>query len=408
MEHAKALHGVVHPRPLPGVLKAAPMAGGLAEQRSSQALVIHLVGRVTEAVLSFLGPAVHAIAESGTPQVVVAIDDAASRDMVPRLPTSVDVMLVHDHANPVRRWSRLHGLVRSVIRRRSVAAVHLHGFLPSLLGALVVRRRGIPRIPLYFSPHASRTLVGSMRFVGAPLVWMLRPLSALSDQVGIANVESDARKLSALTGEAIELVESPVSDTFFDAQRHESRRPLLLSSGAARGGNSVDLFIQLAVMLGDSGLDLSFNWVGEVDLPVQQRLKAANVGLFSGRDDADRASRLAGGWIYVAVGGGRGFPMALAEAMAAGVAIVALDTATHRDLLDDGRTGFVCKTHHDMLIRIAELIDDPALRHRLGDAAREDAQRRFSPRAFSRNLMAAYERGDFVTEPMAFDPLKES
>jgi len=125
--------------------------------------------------------------------------------------------------------------------------------------------------------------------------------------------------------------------------------------------------------------------------------------VFDSASDTECASRLAAGWIYIALGGARGFPLFLAAAMAAGLPCVATDCPPHRELIRDGETGFLCRSEHEMIRSIATLIDDPALRGRIGGAARGEAKQRFGASSFSIKLLAAYavktvelERADMV------------
>ena len=120
------------------------------------------------------------------------------------------------------------------------------------------------------------------------------------------------------------------------------------------------------------------------------RLNAANVGVFDVASDAECASQLAAGWMYIALDGTRGFPPFLAKAMATGLPCVATDCPQHREVIRDGETGFLCQSERDMIGRIAALIDSPTLRARVGKAAREEAKRRFGESRFSASLLAAY------------------
>ena len=76
--------------------------------------------------------------------------------------------------------------------------------------------------------------------------------------------------------------------------------------------------------------------------------------------------------------------------MAVGLPCVAMDSAQHREVIRDGETGFLCRTERDMMACIATLIDSPSLRARIGQAAREEAKRRFGRSKFNARLLAAY------------------
>jgi len=108
----------------------------------------------------------------------------------------------------------------------------------------------------------------------------------------------------------------------------------------------------------------------------------------------EQASRLSSGWLYVALGGNRGFPLCLAEAMAAGLPCVAIDSPFHRDIVRHGETGYLCRSQTEVIDRIAQLIDTPRLRQRMGRAARTVARERFSEASFRDAVLSAYQLAD--------------
>jgi glycosyltransferase involved in cell wall biosynthesis len=77
--------------------------------------------------------------------------------------------------------------------------------------------------------------------------------------------------------------------------------------------------------------------------------------------------------------------------MAAGLPCVALDNAVHRSVVVDGVTGYLCADQDRLLARIAELVDLPQQRQRMGRAARDLARRRFSEGRFRVQLERALE-----------------
>ncbi len=85
------------------------------------------------------------------------------------------------------------------------------------------------------------------------------------------------------------------------------------------------------------------------------------------------------------------------EAMASGLGVVAADAAGTASLIDSGRTGLLCPPRDRPAFADAtrRLVEDAALRHRLGEAAREAARAYDWPEVLAR--MAKYYRG--VAEP---------
>lgn len=86
-------------------------------------------------------------------------------------------------------------------------------------------------------------------------------------------------------------------------------------------------------------------------------------------------------------------PLAVIEAMAAAVPVVATDVGAVRDMMTDGQEGYVVPVADSAALaeRIAALAEDAALRARLGTAGRQRAESQFDVRETARgfeNLLA--------------------
>jgi glycosyltransferase involved in cell wall biosynthesis len=82
--------------------------------------------------------------------------------------------------------------------------------------------------------------------------------------------------------------------------------------------------------------------------------------------------RTAGEGVFVEPSG-----LVVAEAMAAGLPVVAVRPGGFADLFIDGENGFLVDSQEQAYLAIMRLARDPALRRSIGATARKDAQRRF-------------------------------
>lgn len=346
--------------------------------------VVHLAGRVTNELFTFLGPTTTALARSGTEQTLVLLDDLRYRHLLPQFDPSVELVLTAPARSGLAQWRSSLREFSRVLAAGPVGAVHLHGLRASLLGAAAVALAGA-RAPVFYSLRGWRVF-GAAGLLAGSLMRMIRWPLGRSPVRAIAAVGT--RRASA--HQPVSVAETPVPAAFFTEQRNEARHPLLISGAPYPDPRGVELFARLAVLLGNTPLRIGFNWIGEVDEGSRLRLQAANVGVFDSATDAARAGRLAASWIFVAPGHTRRVPIYLIESLAVGLPVVALDEPHHRELVRDGETGFLCTSQEDLLDCIARLIDSAELRRSLGDAAREEASRRFSEEAFSSALLSAY------------------
>lgn len=354
---------------------------------STQGHVLHIVGDLTEAVFGFMGPATDTLARAGYQQTVVMLDQPRHRHLQGRFHKSIHLVTVPWEDRSRRHWLTLARVVEQQVAQHVLSAVHLHGFLPWALGTRMGRL--LPReTRVYYSPHGSRTL--SLLRPLQTTVGALMSLAGVRQPEVIASSLSDAQRLKGLVAAAIKMAETPVDDRFFAADRKEARRPLLVSGDPEGNPRSVELFCRLAVLLSAAELGLGFNWFGPTDELTAARLKAANVGGFAIDETTELISRLSAGWIFMAASEAEGFPVMLSWAMALGLPCVAADTPHHRDLIRDGATGLLYRSEEEALAQVSRLIDDPALRDKLGQAARQQVRERLSPARMDQAILGAY------------------
>jgi hypothetical protein len=350
---------------------------------------LHVVNRVSEPVFSLLGPATAVLHEAGVPQTVVLLDHAQHAHRLLRFDDGVRLVPVAIARPGWRLWLGLRRAVREQLDQMRPTTVHFHGALAWLCSfGLVAGPRTV-----FVSTHGSALL----RF-GAPLFRaLLRGLAAMSRLRGKPAPRDHALASSLFDmqalrdgGSAPPLVEGVVDDPFLVAPHREARRPLIVSGCHDDNRKAVELFCRAAVIFGAAELNLAFNWCGPVTEAAAARLKAAGIGSAPVPDDAALVQRLRSAWVYVAGGGEAHFPLQLAQAMACGLPCLAADVPAYRGVLDDGATGLLYRDEQEALQLLTMLIDNPALRQRLGDAARRAAIQRFSRQRLRSDLLSLY------------------
>jgi glycosyltransferase involved in cell wall biosynthesis len=350
--------------------------------------VVHLASRLDDRTLALLTPATRALARSGQAQSLVVIGDTLSRARFERLDDAVHVVHVPSLLGPLAQWRALGAAFAAQFDGTPPAAVHMHGAVAGRLGERVLHDldSNVPR----FHSSGNGSVIDALR----PLALVARVLGhPPRGPAGSGSIESgapDAASRDVASSHAPTVLEGPVRAAYFGAPPPAVRQPLIVSASRWRDAPAAAGFDQLAVLLGGEGLGLAFHWIGPLDEVSAARLQAANVGMLDPRDEPERATRLADAWVYVALSEVNAFPICLAEAMAAGLPCVAMDTPAHRSLVRQGETGYLCRNQGEVIDRIAQLADSPELRSRMGRCGRALAQERFGEAHFENTLMAAY------------------
>ena len=316
----------------------------------------------------------------------------------------------------IRPWDDLRTILQLVriFRTERFDIVHTHSVKPGLLGRLAARLVGVPCIV--------HTVHGLLLHEG--MSWRSRWLWWMSEKVGATLgdymlsqsrqdmailVEQNICRVEKLgyLGNGIDLCQ--FDPTVITQQEVEATRQAL-------GVNNQEKVIALVGRLSVEKGCLEFT---EMARCIHRRYPATKFWLI-GRQETDKAGRLGVEDIitddmqsYVRYLGLRsdmprlyaamdilvfpshheGMPRSLMEASAMGKAIVATDIRGCQEVVIKDVTGLLVpvRDSNSLVRAVSTLLDNPALTHRLGRAARAHAQQHFDERVYFQRLNATYE-----------------
>jgi glycosyltransferase involved in cell wall biosynthesis len=131
-------------------------------------------------------------------------------------------------------------------------------------------------------------------------------------------------------------------------------------------------------------------WIGAGEDERAAQLAGAGVTVTGWLEHDQVADWLAQATVFVQTSHWEALPMALLEAMAAGVPCVATDAAAHRDVIEHGVTGLVATDVDQLSRHVHALLADEPLARRLAEAARRAAAARCSGDVFRERLARLY------------------
>ncbi len=272
------------------------------------------------------------------------------------------------------------------------------------LGVLVARMAGVP--------HVVRTR-NNLGYWLTPLHRRLGRLYARLADVTVANCEPCREAVLADEGAAPGSV--VVLENGVDLERFAGVAPLRRSNDPVRVGvvanlrpvKGLDLFVRAAAAVASRTPDVSFTIAGEgpertaleqlgSELGLGERLRLPGVvadvpGFLAQVDVAALCSR------------SEGMSNALLEYLAAGRAVVATRVGAADRLIEDGVHGLLVPPGDESALAAAlgRLVEDAALRVRLGEAARRHVERHYSRQAMVRRFEDFYRRLVERTQPLA-------
>jgi len=282
--------------------------------------------------------------------------------------------------------------IRALIREVSPHLVHTHSTKAGLLGRLAAHLEGFSAL---HTAHAWSFSDGQPR---------RRKLMAIPPEVIVGRlterfiVVSAADKAISLRyrvarEDQLRVVHNGVRDVPQRARPDGGDPPTVTMVARMAAPKDHQLILRAL-----AGVDAPFRLQLVGDGPDQASLEALiealglgdRVALLGRRDDVPEL--LADTHIFALISRQEGFPLAILEAMRAGLPVVASDVGGVREAVRHGDTGFLIPRGDEQALRasLRRLLVDPALRRSLGDAGRHTYEKRFSADHMLTNTAAVY------------------
>jgi glycosyltransferase involved in cell wall biosynthesis len=301
------------------------------------------------------------------------------------------------------------GVVRRLRRRvmdSGADILHTHDYKTNVLGGLAARRAE-KSMPWVATVHLHTRTTRRLRIYRALDLFLLR----LADRV--ITVSRDQRRMLLERGvdrRRLVLIPNVIDASGFAAsagKREDTRAalgllpevPVAILVGRLTAQKAVDCFLTVASAVSDVRPDARFLIVG--DGPERPALDAQtdalgisdNVLFLGYREDVP--SLLLASDVFVLSSLAEGLPLALLEAMAVGLPVVASRVGGVPDVVRGGENGILVRPGMPLSLAegMLELMEDPEQARRLGEAGRQHVCRSFGPSQAARRMAAVYRTG---------------
>jgi glycosyltransferase involved in cell wall biosynthesis len=297
-------------------------------------------------------------------------------------------MLALSRRNYVKNLSSL----AAFIRAHKIEIVHAHAARDYHLAALVVRLASRSRLVL------TRHALFPLRRINRPLLRGASRVIAVSQAVA-----ENLRRSGVIESAKITVVHNGIDTDRFNPAGDAKSAILIGTVGHLAPIKGFDIFVRAAALITAQRRDVRFVIIGEDKSPQLDHRKSlerlvAELGLneivdMPGWHD-DMPAVLASLTLFVSAARCEPFGLAIVEAMAAGLPIVATSSEGALEIIEDGRTGkLVHSSDPEALAQaINQLLDDPDERSRLGQAAQLAARERYSLARMAKDTERVYRQ----------------
>lgn len=306
------------------------------------------------------------------------------------------VQIVPSLVRSLLPWKDLVALaaLSRLIREVRPALVHAHSSKAGFLGRLVCAAQGVPAV---FTAHGWAFTEGVPVLRRSLARWAERLAGLLPSWV--VTVSEYDRRLALrhriVRPDRLVRIHNGIADPGLLAEP-SLHVPTLVMVGRFAPPKAQDILLRVLHRLRHLPWSLTFVGGGPKQPQVQELAKSLGLAdrvTFAGfRDDVPRF--LAESQIFCLCSHWEGLPLSILEAMAVGLPVVASDVGGVSEIVQEGVTGFLVKRGDidGLADRLRLLLQDPQLRHRMGQAGRARYLECFTVDRMAEKTWALYER----------------
>jgi len=380
-----------------GVGTAPPSLSAVNSARD----VIHVTEAMGAGVLQVVAELARAQAAAGERVGVLYVqrrETPAEAELREMFGPDVELLCAGSSSRATNAW-RLFAAVQRVLRRDRAAVVHVHSTIAGIIVRAVGWVLGAKRRVVY-SPHGFAFLPEDSSSLKQRGVAILEGALAGACAGIVTAGESERGIAERRYGQRthVLLVENPVSRAVasavsVDLTRPVVRRrpdlPLVVAIGRIAHQKAPWDFAAVAEQLAGSA---EFVWVGDGATSDRDAWLPPNSGVrvTGWLPHNEVLDVLRGARVLLMPSLWEGLPLALAEALCLGVPAVVSNAPGTRDVVDDGRTGFVVRRPSDLADAVARLLHDDALWAAMSAACRQQLER-FAPDRYAVQMSQAYD-----------------
>ena len=269
--------------------------------------------------------------------------------------------------------------VKSIAEQVKPDIIHLHSSKAGVIGRIVFNGKDIP---LFYTPHGYSFLMANYKpakrimFKAIETVMAKRNCTTISCSLG---EHQETLKMTKNATYVSNGINTEQLDGLMKMAERTAHPFTVFTSGRICYQKNPKLFNDIALAMPK----VRFLWIGDGEL--RKELSAPNIEI-TGWVDRDRVIKESvNGDVFLLTSLWEGLPMSLLESMYMGKLCVVNDVIGNRDVIDNGRNGFVCRNVDEFVKGINGSMD-------LGKVAREDIIKEYNTEVMAEKYSQIYHK----------------
>ncbi len=290
--------------------------------------------------------------------------------------------------HPLRAFKAVSELKRIAVEVKP-DVIHMHSSVAGAVGRIAFRHAGMPK---FYTPHGYSFLMSNYSFLKRTVFHSIEKLCAKTDCTTISCSEGEHRETLKLTRRA-EYIDNGVSIDELDRMlgttlngESSQKHPVFFTIGRICYQKGSGLFNQIA----EQFPDVHFVWIGDGE--EKDLLTSANIEVTGWLTRSEVIRRASDYDVFLLTSLWEGMPMSLLEMMYLKKLCIVSNSIGNRDVIRDGKNGFLCSDAEAFIKRMEEYLRDQIDTQSITDEAQKDILSRYNTNISSQKYAALYDR----------------
>lgn len=259
--------------------------------------------------------------------------------------------------------------IKRIIRELQPEMVHLHSTKAGVLGRWAINCK---KYHVLYSPHAYSFLMMNCHPLKRKIYKTIEKLSNKMDCLTIADINGELEASRAVTQNAIcipngiNTIEMDGIIQQADALRKTNPNTTICTLGKVVHQKNPELFNEVAKCFPD----IDFLWIGAG--PLEEKLTSPNIKVTGWLNRTEAVARIMESDLFLFTSAWESLSIALLEVMYIGKPCVVSNVDGNRDVIQNGKNGFVCNQQEEYISAIKTLLGNKDFAKVMGEKARQD------------------------------------
>ncbi|MGU8151488.1 glycosyltransferase [Clostridium perfringens] len=332
--------------------------------------IVHVVEGFGGGVYSFLVDLCNSLAEENEVVLIYAIREQTPKNFKKDFSNKIKLvnLSMSRNINPINDLKSIFRLIK-ILNCEKADIVHLHSSKAGVLGRVASKLLKYKKEKVFYNPHGYAFLQENVSLHKRKFYFFVEKFMSKVNGINVAVSKGEYEETKKFTNNVVRIDNAinniELEKVILNNKKRDNNELVVGTIGRIMYQKNPKMFNSIAKEFPN----LKFIWIGDGDL--RNQLSEKNIEITGWKDRYEAINLMNNIDIYLQTSLWEGLPIALLEAMYMGKPVIVNNVIGNRDVINNGKNGFIANDLGEFKRYIQELINDKNLYYKVSKESRE-------------------------------------